>query len=67
MKLKINVEQEMTQGELDAIYEEFGIENEDDKPSQLCFLLKSILAAQLNSNDDLRYLDTKPKVSITIE
>jgi hypothetical protein len=47
MKLKINLEQEMTEEELDVLYEEFDIDGEN-KAAQLCFLLKSVLVAQLN-------------------
>ena len=37
MKLKINLEQEMTDEELDVLYEEFDIDGEN-KAAQLCFL-----------------------------
>lgn len=66
MKLKINLEQEMTEEELDVLYEEFDIDGEN-KAEQLCFLLKSVLMAQLNKDDSLSYMNNKPKVSITIE
>ena len=66
MKLKINLEQEMTDEELDVFYEEFDIDGEN-KAAQLCFLLKSLLVAQLNKNDSLSYMNSKPKVSITLE
>ena len=39
MKLKINLEQEMTDEELDVLYEEFDIEGEN-KAAQLCFFAK---------------------------
>ena len=44
MKLKINLEQEMTDEELDVFYDEFDIDGEN-KAAQLCFLLKSVLVA----------------------
>lgn len=66
MKLKINLEQEMTDEELDDFYEEFGIDGEN-KAAQLCFLLKSVLMAQLNKDDSLSYMNNKPKVKITLE
>ena len=37
MKLKINLEQEMTDEELDVFYEELDIDGEN-KAAQLCFL-----------------------------
>lgn len=66
MKLKINLEQEMTEEELDVLYEEFDIDGEN-KAAQLCFLLKSVLVAQLNKNDSLIYMNSKPKVNVTLE
>lgn len=66
MKLVVNVEQELDEEEFETICDSFGIE-EGDKREQLQFLLKSMLTAQLNSNDDLKYMNNKPKVSITIE
>lgn len=66
MKLKINLEQEMTDEELDAFYEEFDIDGEN-KAAQLCFLLKSVLMAQLNKDNSLSYMNSKPKVSIVLE
>lgn len=66
MKLKINLEQEMTEDELDVLYEEFDIDGEN-KAAQLCFLLKSILVAQLNKDDSLSYMNNKPKVNVTLE
>lgn len=66
MKLKINLEQEMTDKELDVLYEEFDIDGEN-KASQLCFLLKSVLMAQLNKDNSLSYMNNKPKVGITLE
>lgn len=66
MKLVVNVEQELDKEEFATICDSFGIE-EGDKREQLQFLLKSMLTAQLNSNDDLKYMNNKPKVSITIE
>lgn len=66
MKLAINIEQELDKEEFETICDSFGIE-EGDKREQLQFLLKSMLTAQLNSNDDLRYMNNKPKVSIAIE
>lgn len=66
MKLKINLEQEMTNEELDVLYEEFDIDGEN-KASQLCFLLKSVLMAQLNKDNSLSYMNNKPKVGITLE
>jgi hypothetical protein len=66
MKLVVNVEQELDEEEFETICDSFGIE-EGNKIEQLQFLLKSMLTAQLNSNDDLKYMNNKPKVSITIE
>lgn len=66
MKLKINLEQEMTEDELDVLYEEFDIDGEN-KAAQLCFLLKSVLVAQLNKDDSLSYMNNKPKVNVTLE
>lgn len=66
MKLKINLEQEMTEEELDVLYEEFDIDGEN-KTAQLCFLLKSVLVAQLNKDDNLSYMNSKPKVNVTLE
>ena len=66
MKLKINLEQEMTDEELDVLYDEFDIDGEN-KAAQLCFLLKSVLMAQLNKDNSLSYMDKKPKVSIALE
>lgn len=66
MKLKINLEQEMTEEELDVLYEEFDIDGEN-KEAQLCFLLKSVLVAQLNKDESLSYMDNKPKVNVTLE
>lgn len=66
MKLAINIEQELDKEEFETICDSFGIE-EGDKREQLQFLLKSMLTAQLNSNDDLKYMNNKPKVSITLE
>lgn len=66
MKLVVNVEQELDEEEFETICDSFGIE-EGDKREQLQFLLKSMLTAQLNSNDDLKYMNNKPKVRITIE
>lgn len=66
MKLKINLEQEMTDEELNVLYEEFDIDGED-KEAQLCFLLKSVLVAQLNKNDSLSYMNNKPKVNVILE
>lgn len=66
MKLSIKVEQELDEEEFETICDSFGIED-GDKRDQLQFLLKSMLTAQLNSNDDLKYMNSKPKVSITIE
>lgn len=66
MKLKINLEQEITEEELDVLYEEFDIDGEN-KAAQLCFLLKSVLVAQLNKNDSLIYMNSKPKVNVTLE
>lgn len=66
MKLKINLEQEMTDEEFDTIYDEFGIDGED-RETRLCFLLKSILMAQLNKDNSLSYMSNKPKIDITIE
>lgn len=66
MKLKINLEQEMTEDELDVLYEEFDIDGEN-KAAQLCFLLKSVLVAQLNKDESLSYMNNKPKVNVTLE
>lgn len=66
MKLKINLEQEITEDELDVLYEEFDIDGEN-KAAQLCFLLKSVLVAQLNKDDSLSYMNNKPKVNVTLE
>ena len=66
MKLKINLEQEMTDEELDVLYEEFDIDGEN-KAVQLCFLLKSVLVAKLNKDNSLSYMNSKPKISITLE
>lgn len=66
MKLKINLEQEMTEEELDVFYEEFDIDGEN-KAAQLCFLLKSVLVAQLNKDESLSYMNNKPKVNVTLE
>ena len=66
MKLKINLEQEMTEEEFDVLYEEFDIDGEN-KAAQLCFLLKSVLVAQLNKDDSLSYMSNKPKVNVTLE
>lgn len=66
MTLKINVEQEMTEEELDVLYEEFDIDGEN-KAAQLCFLIKSALIAQLNKDNSLSYMNNKPKISITLE
>lgn len=66
MKLKINLEQEMTEEELDVLYEEFDIDGEN-KAAQLCFLLKSVLVAQLNKDDSLSYMNNKPKVNVILE
>lgn len=66
MKLKINLEQEMTDEELNVLYEEFDIDGEN-KAAQLCFLLKSVLMAQLNKDNSLSYMNKKPKVSIVLE
>lgn len=66
MKLKINLEQEMTDEELDVFYEEFDIDGEN-KAAQLCFLLRSVLMAQLNKDNSLSYMSSKPKVNITLE
>lgn len=66
MKLKINLEQEMTEEELDVLYEEFDIDGEN-KAAQLCFLLKSVLVAQLNKDDSLSYINNKPKVNVILE
>ena len=66
MKLKINLEQEMTDEELDVLYEEFDIDGEN-KAAQLCFSMESVLVAQLNKNDSLSYMNSKPKVNITLE
>lgn len=66
MKLKINLEQEITEEELDVLYEEFDIDGEN-KAAQLCFLLKSVLVAQLNKDDSLSYMNNKPKVNVTLE
>lgn len=66
MKLKINLEQEMTEEELDVLYEAFDIDGEN-KVAQLCFLLKSVLVAQLNKDDSLSYMNNKPKVNVTLE
>ena len=66
MKLKINLEQEMTDEELDVLYEEFDIDGEN-KESQLCFLLRSVLMSQLNKDNSLSYMNSRPKISITLE
>ena len=66
MKLKINLEQEMTEEELDVLYEDFDIDGEN-KAAQLCFLLKSVLVAQLNKDDSLSYMNSKPEVNVTLE
>lgn len=66
MKLKINLEQEMTEEELDVLYEEFGIDGED-KAAHLCFLLTSLLMMQLNKDDSLGCMNSKPKVNVTLE
>lgn len=66
MKLKINLEQEMTEEELDVLYEEFDIDGEN-KAAQLCFLLKLVLVAQLNKDDSLSYMNNKPKVNVILE
>lgn len=66
MKLKINLEQEITEEELDVLYEEFDIDGEN-KAAQLCFLLKSVLVAQLNKDESLSYMNNKPKVNVTLE
>ena len=66
MKLKINLEQEMTEEGLDVLYEEFDIDGEN-KAAQLCFLLKSVLVAQLNKDESLSYMNNKPKVNVTLE
>lgn len=56
----------MTEEELDVLYEEFDIDGEN-KAAQLCFLLKSVLAAQLNKDESLSYMNNKPKVNVTLE
>lgn len=66
MKLKINLEQEMTDEELDVLYEEFDIDGEN-KAAQLGFLLKSVLMMQLNKDDSLSSMNSKPKVNVTLE
>ena len=66
MKLKINLEQEMTDEELDVLYEEFDIDGEN-KAEQLCFLIRSVLAAQLNRDNSLSYMNSKPKINIALE
>lgn len=66
MKLKINLEQEMTDEELDVLYEEFDIDGEN-KAEQLCFLMRSVLAAQLNKDNSLSYMNSRPKISLTLE
>lgn len=47
-------------------YEEFDIDGEN-KAAQLCFLLKSVLVAQLNKDESLSYMNNKPKVNVTLE
>ena len=64
MKLKINLEQEMTDEELNVLYEEFDIDGEN-RAAQLCFLLKSVLMMQLNKDDSLSYMSNRPKVNVT--
>ena len=66
MKLKINLEQEMTDEELDVFYEEFDIDGEN-KAEQLCFLLRSVFMAQLNKDNSLSYMNSRPKITITLE
>ena len=66
MKLKINLEQEMTDEELDVLYEEFDIDGEN-KAEQLCFLIRSVLAAQLNRDNSLSYMNSKPIINIALE
>ena len=66
MKLKINLEQEMTDEELDAFYEEFDIDGVN-KAEQLCFLLRSVLMSQLNKDNSLSYMNSRPKISIILE
>ena len=66
MKLKINLEQEMTDEELDVFYEEFDIDGEN-KAEQLCFLLRSVLMSQLNKDNSLSYMNSRPKINITLE
>ena len=66
MKLKINLEQEMTDEELDVLYEEFDIDGEN-KAEQLCFLLRSVLMSQLNKDNSLSYMNSRPKINITLE
>lgn len=66
MKLVVNVEQELAEEEFETICDSFGIKD-GDKRGQLQFLLKSMLTAQLNSNDDLKYMNNKPKVNVTLE
>ena len=66
MKLKINLEQEMTDEELNVLYEEFDIDGEN-KAAQLCFLLKSVLMMQLNKDDSLSYMSNRPKVNVTFQ
>ena len=60
------LEQELAEEEFETICDSFGIKD-GDKREQLQFLLKSMLTAQLNSNDDLKYMNNKPKVNITLE
>ena len=66
MKLKINLEQEMTDEELNVLYEEFDIDGEN-RAAQLCFLLKSVLMMQLNKDDSLSYMSNRPKVNVTFQ
>ena len=66
MKLVVNVEQELAEEEFETICDSFGIKD-GDKRKQLQFLLKSMLTAQLNSNDDLKYMNNKPKVNVILE
>lgn len=56
----------MTDEELDVLYEEFDIDGEN-KAAQLCFSLKSVLVAQLNKDNSLSYMNSKPKINIALE
>ncbi len=63
MKIIVNIEQELTDEEYDALLEQFDLKDEEDPKRALAIMLKGIYKAQLDTDG----MEKAPKYNIKVE